>query len=585
MFILILFFLTLFLSSPAAELSADCIERSYFLKNEEALFWKKTSYEAILEKETLCSGSYSSELIYDELPNFSLKSILSRTASTLVQGTQPHVLSGHHYPLQLSDKKISLSTEGEKATKVTFIYKASLQELVENGVEWPPKNISIYLTENSPLFLYVTLKAGKRSGEASLYSLYCSSKEFDCDLNHNDLPLPEIIFQGTTATFFLSEKDPTKRLLLSCLNSSFQNGSAPPLYRIRGEKITFCLPIRRENSLEKSYGVSSSSRGLLQAKGLADKDKVKIKKTRSQSVFESPLITRYTDNDRVEKLHQLAAEFVWEQNYYCSSNSASRYQENNFSIILCKRGNSSAYLRSPTISPEVWEKMKPFFLPETHPLRGKLDRLFSRRVIATQRTLKKAGFLTPEPRPFSHSIVTKHKHIKGYIFKMFTDEQNLNDARLLLTRIMGAKATRMSIERLGWSSMLAVPSKWIYPLPPSKTTGPYKKHFILIAKGMNIYTGERNRNMWFNRMTPQLLRGIYSIVTDVGLSDSLIPSNIPFLRDGGTTGLQVVVFIDTEHFNSRPIPYYKIVPYLNPAMEKAWKKLVDKQKVTSLNSR
>jgi len=55
----------------------------------------------------------------------------------------------------------------------------------------------------------------------------------------------------------------------------------------------------------------------------------------------------------------------------------------------------------------------PYQLPNDHPLRSKLDALFSKeRVTATMDTLKKGGFKPLPLRKWDNVVVAKHKKLK-----------------------------------------------------------------------------------------------------------------------------------------------------------------------------
>ena len=65
-------------------------------------------------------------------------------------------------------------------------------------------------------------------------------------------------------------------------------------------------------------------------------------------------------------------------------------------------------------------------------------------------------------------------------------------------------------------------------------------------------------------VNPEWLHMVYTIVQEVGLSDSLLPCNIPFSKDGR------MAFVDMEYHHKWPIPFDKITPHLSPPMQYYW---------------
>ena len=220
-----------------------------------------------------------------------------------------------------------------------------------------------------------------------------------------------------------------------------------------------------------------------------------------------------------------------------------------------------AYNQNPYVSPDKWEIMRPHFLPENHPIKDRLDRLFSAsRVTLNEKTLRKAKFKNTEPGKFSHTIVSKNSKIKNYFFKLFSDQQNIDEARQLMRRINGANAIRESIKAHQYHTLLKVPNKWIYPLPPEPSPPPeaFRKNFILIAEDMHIYSKESNYKRWRGKnMTPERLEAIFTVLLEAGLSDSVFAFNLPFSKDRRNA------FIDTEHFHNWPVRFQKMLRYLH----------------------
>lgn len=237
--------------------------------------------------------------------------------------------------------------------------------------------------------------------------------------------------------------------------------------------------------------------------------------------------------------------------------------------------NKKYYAPSPYVSPVIWETVKPYFLPENHPVKAKLDRLFSKRVTQTSNSLKKAGFTQPDPRRFSKTIVTKNKNVPGYIFKFYSDEQKgLADWLLLLNRVTGAIYIQDALNRYNINHLFAVPTKWIYPLP-SDTSPPatmQRKNFIVVENAIDLYSKKENNKMWkdITIINPNTLAWIYRLLQDLGLSDSPYNFNMPIAKDHRIT------FIDTEHHHKWPVPHHKLWPFLSPEMGACWNSICER---------
>lgn len=229
------------------------------------------------------------------------------------------------------------------------------------------------------------------------------------------------------------------------------------------------------------------------------------------------------------------------------------------------------YVQSAHVDPTVWDYIKPFFLPENHPIKHKLDRLFSKRVTQNTKTLKNAGFLQPDPMKFSKTIVSKNKNVPGYMFKLFCDDQKgISDWQRCFYRVTGAIYIQDALNRYNINHLFVVPTKWIYPLPddPSPPTYLDRKNFIVVENLLDIYTGKENNRMWKSPIINQVtLTWIYFLLQELGLSDSAYNFNMPISKDNR------ISFIDTEHHHQWPVPLFKLWPYLSPEMRNYWNEI------------
>lgn len=231
------------------------------------------------------------------------------------------------------------------------------------------------------------------------------------------------------------------------------------------------------------------------------------------------------------------------------------------------------YERSPYVTEESWKFLQTYLLPSNHPIKPKLDKIFkASRVTQSTQSVKDAGFTRHIARNYSFAVVSPHPELKGYLVKMFLDNQsNTPDFEQWVERIDGANYVKASIKAHGYEKLFKVPNKWIYPLPlePSPSPGSYRKNFILVVEDMKIYRGRKTTKRWQgNQMTMKRADAFFVILQDVGLKDSIYPFNVPFCEDGKQA------FIDTEHHHKWPICFNLTTPYFNPMMQEYWLHLI-----------
>lgn len=235
---------------------------------------------------------------------------------------------------------------------------------------------------------------------------------------------------------------------------------------------------------------------------------------------------------------------------------------------------TTAYIKPPTVSQQAWDLAAPYFLPETHPAKAKLDELFSKsRPIQNLETLKKAKFKFKKREKAENIIIAKHPKLKGVLLKLYTDSQaKIPDWPMWVQRIQGAELIRSIIKRHNYKTFV-VPKKWIYPLPDKSSNDPNKKHFIMVVEDMHLVDALPNENMWKSSImvTENTLFALYTIIKEGGLLDSIFIDNIPFTKDAK------IAFIDTEHFGKGPIPYHRLTPRLPASLRPYWIKITGGQ--------
>lgn len=237
-----------------------------------------------------------------------------------------------------------------------------------------------------------------------------------------------------------------------------------------------------------------------------------------------------------------------------------------------KKQASTPYVRNPYVSDEVWEKMKPFFLPESMPEKDILDKIFSkRRVLASTKEMGKAGFVIITD-PKHKIIVAKHYKLKGYLFKVYLDPVETTDWIWWKKRIEGINVIQASINKHGYQSIMKTPKKWVYPVPaePSPPAGAHRSNFILVVEQMDILNSDANRKAYKKKMTKEKLHALYTVIMENKLIDSIYCDNTPFCSDGK------LAFIDTEHSldTTQPVAVWIIGNYLSKELNKYWLNMI-----------
>lgn len=232
-----------------------------------------------------------------------------------------------------------------------------------------------------------------------------------------------------------------------------------------------------------------------------------------------------------------------------------------------------SYAKHGNITDDMWLRASPHFLPENHPVKPFLDRLCSSsRIVHNSASLLKAGFDQINPRRYSGCIVTPHRKMKGYMFKLHYDHQTEQGDWNLIMRARGASFLQEAIDHYQLGATFGVARKWLYPLPlePSPLESKHRKFFILIAEAIPLVSDKDNKKMWTNDTitTRERLKGYYRLLKDQGMNDSVYMFNVPYAKDGR------VFFIDTEHHHNQPIRFDKVPSYLSPQGKIWWNDIV-----------
>lgn len=238
--------------------------------------------------------------------------------------------------------------------------------------------------------------------------------------------------------------------------------------------------------------------------------------------------------------------------------------------------NPSIYL-----SDDEWTAIQDYLIPDNHPMKKKLDEIFSAsRVLADRESMIAAGFELPNvSRKNTKIIVARHPELPGHVIKAYLDgiidPNGKHEQYYFMQRVNGARLIKKCIRVHRYEHLLKVPEKWIYLLPdePSSAHEDWRRLFILVQDDMDVYGERKNQKMWRSRwVTLELLHALYIVVGELCLSDSTNPKNCPFSRDGK------VALVDTEMHHTGKTKYEKMTPYLSPPMQDYWKELIRSSK-------
>jgi hypothetical protein len=217
-------------------------------------------------------------------------------------------------------------------------------------------------------------------------------------------------------------------------------------------------------------------------------------------------------------------------------------------------------------------RVEQYLMSDKHAAKKTLDAIFSPTyVLASQETLKEAGFLMHKPRDPRQLIAAKHPFLPGYLIKVFLDTHSevQNEGMFWIDRIIGARLIQRSIDEHHYNHLMKVPQKWIYALP-----NPGRRKYVLVVENMNLLSPAKNQERYQKKIDKEHLDALYTILTENLLIDSVYIDNIPFCTDGK------IAFVDTEHFQTmvKPLLLGKLLPKLSKEMQEYWKTLMREYK-------
>jgi len=232
---------------------------------------------------------------------------------------------------------------------------------------------------------------------------------------------------------------------------------------------------------------------------------------------------------------------------------------------------------NPLLPDEIRPSILPYLLPIDHPMKAKLDTIFSwSRVTENEKTLVDAGFtIIAGPMPMSYIIVARHPAVPGYVFKLFLDSEtrcryDIPHWRWLANRCGQARKIRKVIEHKKIRHF-TVADKWLYILP----VHPYSNAVnpdpvILLATDLEPESAEVSERMWKTVVTHKHLDELYAILKHgYGGHDTFcLPVNVPYTKQGK------FAFIDTEKPQNSP-QLKRVKKYISKDMRDYWEKLIN----------
>jgi hypothetical protein len=229
------------------------------------------------------------------------------------------------------------------------------------------------------------------------------------------------------------------------------------------------------------------------------------------------------------------------------------------------------FRNNPYLDNRLCKLMAPHLLPLDHPLKPKLDALFSStRATESEEALLSSGFSIIASMPGSFVIVARHPELPGQVLKLYLDnetrtKEGIPNSEWLTRRCIGAKIIRDILNKKKFKTF-TIPDKWLYVLPKEPPShGPVPQPVLVIETDMELYNEPESLTAWKTQITPQHLNELYEILKH-GYGTIRVAENIPFTQHG------TFAFTDTE-YPKRKLKLRKVKPYLSEEMQVYWDEL------------
>lgn len=252
-----------------------------------------------------------------------------------------------------------------------------------------------------------------------------------------------------------------------------------------------------------------------------------------------------------------------------------------FLLAICSislvEGAYNGFDTNPYISEEAREMMRPYLMPEDHPAKKTLDKLFRKaNVTKNVKSFSKAGFVLRHAQPRSFIRIAGHEDLKGYLIKAHLDDEEREKFDRpswwwFVKRCEGSRKIAKVIEENNIQKF-KVAKKWIYPLPVITNLPPMtlakRKQVILVVEDMEVLSTEETLKAWKKKITMEDLDNLYKIVSKAG-GRSYRPENIPYTKN------KTFAFVDTE-YPDHPGSYKDIERAIPTKLKPYWKELVSR---------
>jgi hypothetical protein len=134
-------------------------------------------------------------------------------------------------------------------------------------------------------------------------------------------------------------------------------------------------------------------------------------------------------------------------------------------------------------------------------------------------------------------------------------------------RVVGANSIRKYIQQNNTQDLFTVPQKWIYLIPRTGASETAKSCLLVAQNVEDRLRYKENKKKWKSKSVPQAtLKALYQMMNDLGLSDSVYPSNVQFTKEGQ------ISFLDTECAYWWPTPprFHILGDYLSDENKAYW---------------
>lgn len=250
--------------------------------------------------------------------------------------------------------------------------------------------------------------------------------------------------------------------------------------------------------------------------------------------------------------------------------------------VMASMDDKDNLSRYPHLSSRMKKMIAPHVIPNTHTMKPILDSLFGKkRISATEKTLKAAGFKILFKQPRSFIVIASHPALEDtktdYLIKCYLDSETRlkwkkEGWEWLVQRCIGAKLIKKVIKDKK-IKYFEVAEKYLYPLPLLDKNPPYKPFYsthpvILLTNNLHLVSSDENKYAWYTKMDKKRLNELYVLITHIK-GASWRRDNIPYSAEK-----KKFCFCDTEYATKKAPEFHRIGRELNTKMAQYWNELV-----------